>query len=129
MKVKKPLNAFMQYMKIQRLNRSTDFQAKEAPIVNKILGNEWKNMTVAEKMPYKELSKKDWKNYHLQVSKTPQLASGTKGISLIICDCKTFFFEKRKNKRIDSNVLFNAQKTLASVKLKNGAPNVGKISE
>ncbi|CAF2566090.1 unnamed protein product [Rotaria sp. Silwood2] len=64
--IKKPLNAFMIYMKEQRARIIEECALKESSAINKILGQKWKELSRSEQDRYYELAKEE-RNRHLQM--------------------------------------------------------------
>ncbi|CAF1462904.1 unnamed protein product [Adineta steineri] len=64
--IKKPLNAFMLYMKEQRARVIEECTLKESSAINKVLGQKWKELPRAEQDRYYELAKEE-RNRHMQL--------------------------------------------------------------
>ncbi|CAF0921752.1 unnamed protein product [Rotaria sp. Silwood1] len=64
--IKKPLNAFMLYMKEQRARVIEECTLKESSAINKVLGQKWKELPRAEQDRYYELAKEE-RNRHMQM--------------------------------------------------------------
>ncbi|CAF0957946.1 unnamed protein product [Rotaria sordida] len=64
--IKKPLNAFMIYMKEQRAHIIEECALKESSAINKILGQKWKELSRSEQDRYYELAKEE-RNRHMQM--------------------------------------------------------------
>ncbi|CAF3576123.1 unnamed protein product [Rotaria sp. Silwood1] len=64
--IKKPLNAFMIYMKEQRAHIIEECTLKESSAINKILGQKWKELSRSEQDRYYELAKEE-RNRHMQM--------------------------------------------------------------
>ncbi|XP_055340169.1 protein pangolin, isoforms A/H/I/S-like isoform X2 [Paramacrobiotus metropolitanus] len=57
--VKKPLNAFMLYMKEQRAQVQAECTLKESAAINQILGKKWHSLDRAEQSKYYEMAKQE----------------------------------------------------------------------
>ncbi|CAF3650544.1 unnamed protein product [Adineta steineri] len=64
--IKKPLNAFMIYMKEQRAHIVEESALKESSAINKYLGQKWKELARSEQDKYYVLAKEE-RNRHLQM--------------------------------------------------------------
>ncbi|CAF1138350.1 unnamed protein product [Adineta steineri] len=64
--IKKPLNAFMIYMKEQRVHIVEESALKESSAINKYLGQKWKELPRSEQDKYYVLAKEE-RNRHLQM--------------------------------------------------------------
>lgn len=64
--VKKPLNAFMLYMKEQRPKIAAEFTLKESAAINQILGKRWHALDKSEQAKYYELARKE-RAIHMQL--------------------------------------------------------------
>ncbi|CAF2492124.1 unnamed protein product [Rotaria sp. Silwood2] len=64
--IKKPLNAFMLYMKEQRARVIEECTLKESSAINKVLGQKWKELPRSEQDRYYELAKEE-RNRHMQM--------------------------------------------------------------
>nr|ACZ51404.1 TCF [Hydractinia echinata] len=64
--VKKPLNAFMLYMKEQRPKIAAEFTLKESAAINQILGKRWHALEKSEQAKYYELARKE-RAIHMQL--------------------------------------------------------------
>ncbi|CAF2040532.1 unnamed protein product [Rotaria magnacalcarata] len=64
--IKKPLNAFMLYMKEQRARVIEECTLKESSAINKVLGQKWKELPRSEQDRYYELAKEE-RNRHMQL--------------------------------------------------------------
>ncbi|CAF0847592.1 unnamed protein product [Adineta ricciae] len=65
-RIKKPLNAFMIFMKEQRAQLIEDSTLKESSAINKLLGQKWKELSRTEQDRYYALAKEE-RNRHLQM--------------------------------------------------------------
>ncbi|XP_056146454.1 transcription factor 7-like 1-B [Lampris incognitus] len=57
--IKKPLNAFMLYMKEQRANVVSECTLKESAAINQILGRRWHSLSAEEQAKYYELARQE----------------------------------------------------------------------
>jgi hypothetical protein len=57
--IKKPLNAFMLYMKEQRAKVVSECTLKESAAINQILGRKWHALTKEEQQKYYEMARKE----------------------------------------------------------------------
>jgi len=57
--IKKPLNAFMLYMKEQRAKVIAECTLKESSAINKVLGQKWKQLARSEQDKYYEMAKEE----------------------------------------------------------------------
>ncbi|KAI4832569.1 hypothetical protein KUCAC02_015532 [Chaenocephalus aceratus] len=64
--IKKPLNAFMLYMKEMRANVVAECTLKESAAINQILGRRWHALTREEQAKYYELARKE-RQLHMQL--------------------------------------------------------------
>jgi len=64
--VKKPLNAFMLFMKEQRPKIAAEYTLKESAAINQILGKRWHALDKAEQAKYYELARKE-RAIHMQM--------------------------------------------------------------
>uniref|UniRef100_T2M4F7 Transcription factor 7-like 2 n=1 Tax=Hydra vulgaris TaxID=6087 RepID=T2M4F7_HYDVU len=64
--VKKPLNAFMLYMKEQRPKIAAEFTLKESAAINQILGKRWHALEKTEQAKYYEMARKE-RAIHMQL--------------------------------------------------------------
>lgn len=64
--IKKPLNAFMIFMKEQRARVIEECTLKESSAINKVLGQKWKELPRSEQDRYYELAKEE-RNRHMQL--------------------------------------------------------------
>ncbi|XP_039251311.2 uncharacterized protein LOC120328830 [Styela clava] len=64
--VKKPLNAFMLYMKEQRAKVVAECTLKESAAINQILGRKWHSLSREEQQKYYEMARKE-RQLHLQM--------------------------------------------------------------
>lgn len=64
--VKKPLNAFMLFMKEQRPKIAAEYTLKESAAINQILGKRWHALDKAEQAKYYELARKE-RALHMQL--------------------------------------------------------------
>ncbi|XP_045212682.2 transcription factor 7-like 2 isoform X4 [Mercenaria mercenaria] len=64
--IKKPLNAFMLFMKEQRAKVVAECTLKESAAINQILGRRWHSLDRADQAKYYEMAKKE-KELHLQL--------------------------------------------------------------
>lgn len=64
--VKKPLNAFMLYMKEQRPKIAAEFTLKESAAINQILGKRWHALDKSEQAKYYEMARKE-RALHMQM--------------------------------------------------------------
>ncbi|GAB1290940.1 Transcription factor 3 [Apodemus speciosus] len=67
--VKKPLNAFMLYMKEMRAKVVAECTLKESAAINQILGRKWHNLSREEQAKYYELARKE-RQLHAQLYPT-----------------------------------------------------------
>ncbi|XP_015259525.1 PREDICTED: lymphoid enhancer-binding factor 1-like [Cyprinodon variegatus] len=65
-KVKKPLNAFMLYMKEMRQQVLQEGHEKESSAINRILGRRWHALSPSEQSKYYELAQKE-RQLHMQL--------------------------------------------------------------
>ena len=65
--VKKPLNAFMIFLKEHRKNIKEENSDKSAAAINQLLAEKWKVLDLAEKMKYREMASKE-KQLHQQLN-------------------------------------------------------------
>lgn len=65
--IKKPLNAFMLFMKEMRPKIQEECTLKESAAINQILGKKWHELSKPEQSKYYELARKE-KEIHRQVS-------------------------------------------------------------
>jgi hypothetical protein len=61
--IKKPLNAFMIYMKEHRAQVIEEFALKESSAINKFLGQKWKELSRSEQDKY--YGKKKFKSFSI----------------------------------------------------------------
>uniref|UniRef100_A0A452SSL7 HMG box domain-containing protein n=1 Tax=Ursus americanus TaxID=9643 RepID=A0A452SSL7_URSAM len=64
--IKKPLNAFMLYMKEMRANVVAECTLKESAAINQILGRRWHALSREEQAKYYELARKE-RQLHMQL--------------------------------------------------------------
>lgn len=64
--IKKPLNAFMLYMKEMRAKVVAECTLKESAAINQILGRRWHALTREEQAKYYELARKE-RQLHMQL--------------------------------------------------------------
>ncbi|KAG2649971.1 hypothetical protein PVAP13_1NG181200 [Panicum virgatum] len=64
-KPKQPMSAYFVYSQERRA--ALVAEKKNVPEIGKITGEEWKNMTEAQKAPYEEVAKKQKEEYHKQM--------------------------------------------------------------
>jgi hypothetical protein len=64
--VKKPLNAFMLFMKEQRPKIAAEFTLKESAAINQILGKRWHALDKSEQAKYYEMARKE-RALHMQL--------------------------------------------------------------
>ncbi|XP_076360658.1 transcription factor 7-like 2 isoform X2 [Tachypleus tridentatus] len=64
--IKKPLNAFMLYMKEMRAKVVAECTLKESAAINQILGRRWHNLSREEQAKYYELARKE-RQIHMQM--------------------------------------------------------------
>ncbi|TKW36912.1 hypothetical protein SEVIR_1G012800v4 [Setaria viridis] len=64
-KPKQPMSAYFVYTQERRA--ALVAEKKNVPEIGKITGEEWKNMTEAQKAPYEEVAKKQKEEYHKQM--------------------------------------------------------------
>ncbi|XP_054724908.1 protein pangolin, isoforms A/H/I/S-like [Uloborus diversus] len=64
--IKKPLNAFMLYMKEMRSQVVAECTLKESAAINQILGRKWHNLTREEQSKYYEMARKE-RQLHMQL--------------------------------------------------------------
>lgn len=64
--VKKPLNAFMLFMKEQRPKIAAEFTLKESAAINQILGKRWHALDKSEQAKYYEMARKE-RAIHMQL--------------------------------------------------------------
>ncbi|XP_035523013.1 transcription factor 7 isoform X2 [Morone saxatilis] len=67
--IKKPLNAFMLYMKEMRAKVIAECTLKESAAINQILGRRWHALTREEQAKYYELARKE-RQLHMQLYPT-----------------------------------------------------------
>ncbi|MEE6507470.1 hypothetical protein FKM82_024141 [Ascaphus truei] len=67
--VKKPLNAFMLYMKEMRAKVVAECTLKESAAINQILGRRWHSLSREEQAKYYELARKE-RQLHSQLYPT-----------------------------------------------------------
>ncbi|XP_016402386.1 transcription factor 7-like, partial [Sinocyclocheilus rhinocerous] len=64
--IKKPLNAFMLYMKEMRAKVIAECTLKESAAINQILGRRWHALTREEQAKYYDLARKE-RQLHMQL--------------------------------------------------------------
>ncbi|XP_034031345.1 transcription factor 7-like 1 [Thalassophryne amazonica] len=65
--VKKPANAFMIYMRVERQGAVARYKVTDSAQVNQLLGKEWKNLTNNEKAKYYKMAEEE-KALHSQMN-------------------------------------------------------------
>uniref|UniRef100_A0A672ZQF8 Transcription factor 7 like 2 n=1 Tax=Sphaeramia orbicularis TaxID=375764 RepID=A0A672ZQF8_9TELE len=88
--IKKPLNAFMLYMKEMRAKVVAECTLKESAAINQILGRRWHALSREEQAKYYELARKE-RQLHMQLY--PGWSARDNYVSLSIC---SFFSEHRE---------------------------------
>ncbi|XP_018591134.1 lymphoid enhancer-binding factor 1 isoform X3 [Scleropages formosus] len=101
--IKKPLNAFMLYMKEMRANVVAECTLKESAAINQILGRRWHALSREEQAKYYELARKE-RQLHMQLypgwsardnykkrkrEKMQEAASGGKRATFSTCKAKS----------------------------------------
>ncbi|KAG2466538.1 LEF1 factor, partial [Polypterus senegalus] len=85
--IKKPLNAFMLYMKEMRANVVAECTLKESAAINQILGRRWHALSREEQAKYYELARKE-RQLHMQ------LYPGWSARDNYVCINKDFTYER-----------------------------------
>jgi len=86
--IKKPLNAFIHFMKQKKADNPDKFTGLESTIANKLLGMEWRALAEEEKSPFKIKAAEDRAEYEKFISNNP---------SCYIWDLKKKKSKKAKN--------------------------------
>uniref|UniRef100_H2ZY83 Transcription factor 7 like 1 n=2 Tax=Latimeria chalumnae TaxID=7897 RepID=H2ZY83_LATCH len=97
--IKKPLNAFMLYMKEMRAKVVAECTLKESAAINQILGRRWHSLTREEQAKYYELARKE-RQLHSQLYPT--------------WSARDNYGKKKKRKREKQQQASDADKVLAS---------------
>lgn len=68
-KPKRPLTAFMRYSSTRRSKIRSDDPTKSMIEISKIIGEEWRNLSVVDKRPYHDSATKDHEEYRIAKEK------------------------------------------------------------
>ncbi|KAI2668191.1 Lymphoid enhancer-binding factor 1 [Labeo rohita] len=85
--IKKPLNAFMLYMKEMRANVVAECTLKESAAINQILGRRWHALSREEQAKYYELARKE-RQLHMQLYPGWSARDNYATKAWLILDCK-----------------------------------------
>ncbi|MEN2499607.1 MAG: Transcription factor 7-like 2, partial [Marteilia pararefringens] len=81
--VKKPLNAFMIFMKEQRQKYIDQYEVKQSALINQIMAKDWKQMSEADQKPYYDKAKEQRKLHKQMYPDQYSTPSGKKKSSVI----------------------------------------------